>query len=205
MQQCQSQRVFVQGPPKLQVYPSSATIYRGRSLRVRCLSTDSSDSLTNANRHGTVGYSWTKNGALFQSDSSAEMWEDLYPDGSILKVKNVQKSVEYTCVVSNKIGMSSSSVHVTVVDHGLVELCPEGEAYGMVWLASVPGAPIVADCPGHAVGQVTRICEKRDKNKSEWLLPDFSNCVSKTLYNVYNEVCNFFCYFVQLSSWIMNV
>lgn len=83
MQQCLSTRVFVQGTPRLQVYPSSVTIFRGGSLNVRCLSPG------NDHQHGILGYSWTKNGALFQSDSKTEMWEDLYPDGSILKIKNI--------------------------------------------------------------------------------------------------------------------
>jgi hypothetical protein len=37
-----------------------------------------------------MGYSWTKNDALFQSDPNVEMWEDLYPDGSILRINNIQ-------------------------------------------------------------------------------------------------------------------
>lgn len=84
MQQCRSTKVQILGAPQLRVDPPSVTLFRGESLLIRCLSQDSDQ------QYGTLGYSWTKNGALFQSDSNAELWEDLYPDGSILKVKNLQ-------------------------------------------------------------------------------------------------------------------
>lgn len=84
MQQCRSTKVQILGAPQLRVDPPSVTLFRGDSLLLRCLSQDSDQ------QYGTLGYSWTKNGALFQSDPAVEIWEDLYPDGSILKVKNVQ-------------------------------------------------------------------------------------------------------------------
>lgn len=84
MQQCRSTKVQILGAPQLRVDPPSVTLFRGESLLIRCLSQDSDQ------QYGTLGYSWTKNGVLFQSDSNAELWEDLYPDGSILKVKNLQ-------------------------------------------------------------------------------------------------------------------
>lgn len=86
IQQCLSTRVYIQGLPKIQVYPSSITLYRGDSLQIRCLSPGSD------HQQSTLGYSWTKNGALFQSDLESEMWEDLYPDGSLLKIYNIQVS-----------------------------------------------------------------------------------------------------------------
>lgn len=93
MQQCRSTIVNILGPPELRVYPPSVTLYRGESLRVRCLSSG------NENLYGTLGYSWTKNGALFQSEPETEMWEDLYPDGSILKIKNVQVKKIYFLII----------------------------------------------------------------------------------------------------------
>lgn len=84
MQQCRSVAVHIATKPELRLDPPSATVYRGESLRIRCLSSDSDQG------YGTLGYSWTKNNALFQSDADAELWEDLYPDGSILKIYNMQ-------------------------------------------------------------------------------------------------------------------
>lgn len=81
MQQCRSTVVNVSAKPKLRLDPPSATVYRGDSVRIRCLSSDIDQS---------NGYSWTKNNALFQSDAETELWEDLYPDGSILKINNIQ-------------------------------------------------------------------------------------------------------------------
>lgn len=81
MQQCRSTVVQVLSRPELRLDPPSATVYRGDSVRIRCLSSDIDQS---------NGYSWTKNNALFQSDAETELWEDLYPDGSILKINNIQ-------------------------------------------------------------------------------------------------------------------
>lgn len=92
MQQCLSTRVYVQGIPKIQVYPSSITLFRGDSLQIRCLSPG------NDHHQSSLGYSWTKNGALFQSDLESEMWEDLYPDGSILKIYNTQVSIHSAAI-----------------------------------------------------------------------------------------------------------
>lgn len=81
MQQCRSIRVNISSKPELRLDPPSATVYRGDSVRIRCLSSDIDQS---------NGYGWTKNNALFQSDAETELWEDLYPDGSILKINNIQ-------------------------------------------------------------------------------------------------------------------
>lgn len=81
MQQCRSIHVNISSKPELRLDPPSATVFRGDSVRIRCLSSDIDQ---------TNGYGWTKNNALFQSDAETELWEDLYPDGSILKINNIQ-------------------------------------------------------------------------------------------------------------------
>lgn len=81
LQQCRSTVVRISSKPELRLEPPSATIYRGDSMRIRCLSDDIEQ---------TNGYSWTKNDALFQSNADTELWEDLYPDGSILRINNIQ-------------------------------------------------------------------------------------------------------------------
>ncbi|XP_062546548.1 uncharacterized protein LOC134212578 [Armigeres subalbatus] len=181
MQQCRSTKVQILGAPQLRVDPPSVTVFRGESLLIRCLSQDSDQ------QYGTLGYSWTKNGVLFQSDPAAEMWEDLYPDGSILKVKNLQKSVVYTCIVSNSVAPISKSVHVTVVEPGTVTLCPKIADYGVSWPASASGPAVLADCPGRGEGQAKRICEQRDFGRPEWLTPDFSECVPDAINEIEKE------------------
>ncbi|XP_055301227.1 uncharacterized protein LOC129567889 [Sitodiplosis mosellana] len=178
MQQCRSTVVHVLSRPELRLDPPSATVYRGASVRIRCLSSDIDQS---------NGYSWTKNNALFQSDAETELWEDLYPDGSILKINNIQKSANYTCVSSNAVGQVSKSVYVYVVDRGTIELCANETSFGVNWPASSPGSPILAECPKRYEGQSQRICELRDFGKPAWLTPNFSGCLADTLVDVYNE------------------
>lgn len=84
MQQCRSATVRVSARPELRLDPPSATIYRGESLLIRCLSSDA-DQI-----NGKLGYSWRKNDVLLQSDPETELWEDLQPDGSILKIRSIQ-------------------------------------------------------------------------------------------------------------------
>ncbi|XP_050095110.1 uncharacterized protein LOC126577486 [Anopheles aquasalis] len=181
IQQCRSTKVQILEAPQLRVDPPSVTLFRGDSLLIRCLSQDAD------RQAGALGYSWTKNGVLFQSDPSQELWEDLYPDGSILKVHNLQKSVVYTCIVSNSVAPVSRSVHVTVVEPGTVTLCPPNEDYGVSWPASASGPAVLTDCPKRAVGLASRICEQRDFGRPEWLVPDFSDCVPEEVTEISDE------------------
>ncbi|XP_017466475.1 PREDICTED: uncharacterized protein LOC108359232, partial [Rhagoletis zephyria] len=183
VEQCRSLHVHIKIPPRLRVDPASVTLQRGDSLRVRCLSPGNDD----IKRYAQLGYSWTRNGVLFQSNPATVMWEDLYPDGSILKINNIQKSAEYTCIVSNTVRPVSKSVYITVIDRNAVHVCHSAMLYGVRWPTSAPGAAIVADCPRGFEGHSRRICESRDTGNSTWLLPDFSLCVHDQLLAIYNK------------------
>lgn len=82
----------------------------------------------------------------------------------------------------------SKSVYITVIEKGTVELCDSEEAYDVRWPLSLPGAPILADCPNRYQGQSRRICEKRDFGKPIWLVPDFSDCMTRTVIDSYKKV-----------------
>lgn len=101
---------------------------------------------------------------------------------------NIQKSANYTCISSNKVGKVSKSVYVSVVDIGAIELCSNDTIFGTYWPSSSPGSPIKGDCPKRFDGFSLRICEQKGFGKPVWLLPDFSNCVADFLLDVSNEV-----------------
>lgn len=44
----------------------------------------------NDGRPDKFGYNWVKNQELFPMNRQSEIWEDLYPAGSILKISNIQ-------------------------------------------------------------------------------------------------------------------
>jgi hypothetical protein len=180
MQQCRSTRVQIFRVPQIRVEPSSVTVNRGESILLRCRSDTSDDQ----------GYSWTKNGALLKSDPKTEYWEDLQPFGNALRIKNIQKSAVYACVVSSV----TVNVHVTVVEPGSVTLCPPSETYNVSWPASAAGPTVLVNCPGSKRGLASRVCEQRDIEQSEWLMPDFSGCVADELFRIKEEVI-----FVRLS------
>ncbi|XP_033170328.1 uncharacterized protein LOC117147518 [Drosophila mauritiana] len=183
VEQCRSLHIHIKSPPRLRVDPASVTLQRGDSLRVRCLSPGNDD----IKRYAQLGYSWTRNGVLFQSDAATAMWEDLYPDGSILKINNIQKSAEYACLVSNSVRPVSRSVYINVIERNAVHVCPAESTYGVHWPTSAPGSPIITDCPRGFEGHLKRICEQRDTGNSTWLLPDFSGCVRDELLLIYNR------------------
>lgn len=89
MEQRRSTVINILSKPELRVDPPSVTLYRGESLHIKCISADNDQTLPR------LGYSWLKNNVLFQSDPDVQMWEDLYPDGSILKIYNIQVSIIY--------------------------------------------------------------------------------------------------------------
>jgi hypothetical protein len=182
MQFCKSTKVETLEAPQIRVDPPNVTLYRGGSTRIRCL-TDNLDELSEK-----IGYSWTKNNALFQSDPDHGMWEDLYPDGSILSISNIHKSAVYACTVSNAVAQVTKEVKINVVDRELITLCPDEKSYGVRWPASSSGPPIFIECPQNYQGQAQRICEQQDYKKSSWLMPDFSDCINQDLVKVTNEV-----------------
>ncbi|EDW85213.2 uncharacterized protein Dwil_GK18398 [Drosophila willistoni] len=183
VEQCRSLHIHIKSPPRLRVDPASVTLQRGDSLRVRCLSPGNDD----IKRYAQLGYSWTRNGILFQSDPATAMWEDLYPDGSILKINNIQKSAEYACLVSNSVRPVSRSVYINVIERNAAHVCLAESSYGVHWPTSAPGAPVITDCPRGFEGHSRRICEQRDAGNSSWLLPDFSGCVRDELLLIYNR------------------
>lgn len=43
-----------------------------------------------------IGFGWTKNRALLKLKPGSEVWEDLYPAGSVLKITNAQVNNPHT-------------------------------------------------------------------------------------------------------------
>lgn len=185
MKVCKSINIEVLETPEIFVDPPSATLFRGGSIQIRCIAEKVDNSF------GTLGYSWTKNHALFQSEPEQEIWEDLYPEGSILKIKNIHKSAIYSCTISSAIGPVSRSVQITVVDEDAITLCPKETSFGIKWPATTSGPAVLAKCPNSFRGNAQRICEQRDYKMSRWLMADFSDCINQDLSRVYDEVCRF--------------
>lgn len=179
---CRTIKVEVLEPPSIQLEPPSITLFRGGSIRIRCLASQKNQ------MKEKLGYSWTKNHALFHSNPAYEMWEDLYPDGSILTIKNIHKSAIYSCSISNSLAPVSSNIHVNVMDLESMSICPESTSYGIKWLTTASGPPVLNDCPISYSGKAQRYCEQRDYNKSVWLTPDFSDCINQKLLEVSYEV-----------------
>nr|XP_050851737.1 uncharacterized protein LOC127064569 isoform X2 [Vespula vulgaris] len=176
VQQCKSLYVQVKNEPDVKITPMSTTVEKGSNIQLTC---------TTPNMHSTgIGFGWTKNRALLKLEPGSEIWEDLYPDGSILKITNVQKSAIYTCNVAHR----SMSVRVELTNRTLVPTCSKEKSWALQWPDTAPGSEALLECPRRFVGpKVSRLCSMKDATTPEWLMPDFSNCLYEPLLRPYDR------------------
>nr|XP_031835747.1 uncharacterized protein LOC116428347 isoform X1 [Nomia melanderi]XP_031835748.1 uncharacterized protein LOC116428347 isoform X1 [Nomia melanderi]XP_031835749.1 uncharacterized protein LOC116428347 isoform X1 [Nomia melanderi] len=176
VQQCKSIYIDVRDEPNVKVMPMSATINKGGSTQLTCMTPN----MPNIE----IGFGWTKNKALLKLELGSEVWEDLYPAGSILKITNAQKSAIYTCNVGDK----SMSVRVEIVNRTLVPICQRSKSQDLIWPDTVPGTEALLECPQHFIGnKVSRLCSMKDATTPEWQTPDFSHCLYKPFTSQYDK------------------
>ncbi|XP_057327446.1 uncharacterized protein LOC130668928 isoform X2 [Microplitis mediator] len=178
LEQCKSIYINVKdGPPHVKILPMSATIDKGNSIQLMCITSPNKESLD-------IGFGWTKNRALLKLEPGHQVWEDLYPAGSILKIMNAQKSAIYTCNVAHR----SMSVRVDVINRTLVPICRKESTWGMRWPDTGPGSTALLECPRQFTGdKVSRICAMKDATTPMWQIPDFSECLYQPLIYPYTK------------------
>ncbi|KZC14505.1 Brain-specific angiogenesis inhibitor 1 [Dufourea novaeangliae] len=176
VQQCKSMYVDVKDEPDVKVMPMSATIDKGGSTQLTCMT-------PNMPNIG-IGFGWTKNKALLKLEPGSEVWEDLYPTGSILTITNSQKSAIYTCNVADK----SMSVRVEIVNRSHIPICLRGKSWDLTWPDTAPGSEALLECPQHFIGKkVSRLCSMKDATTPEWQTPDFSYCLYEPFTSHYDK------------------
>ncbi|XP_066581227.1 uncharacterized protein [Prorops nasuta] len=176
LQQCKSIFIEVKNEPDIKVIPMSITVNKGSNVQLTCMTPNM--------RSIGIGFGWTKNRALLKLEPGSEVWEDLYPAGSMLKITNLQKSTIYTCNVAHK----SMSVRVEVVNRTLIPICLAEKSWGLSWPDTAPGSEALLACPRHFVGnKVSRLCSMKDATTPEWQIPDFSECLYEPLLSQYNN------------------
>ncbi|CAH1400216.1 unnamed protein product [Nezara viridula] len=167
IQECKSIYLEVQGPPVVHLSPMSVSVNKGDDIALTCVSPNQ-----------RVSYTWTRDKNLFALTPGIEVWEDLKPWGSILRITNIQKSVTYTCHSQTRSATREHSIRINLLTTGF---CPKNEQRGIVWKPTAPGAIAIEDCPPSYVGQATRYCMTLRPGEATWEEPDFSNCVSNSL------------------------
>ncbi|XP_015605218.1 uncharacterized protein LOC107272516 [Cephus cinctus] len=176
VQQCKSVYIEVRDEPDVKIIPMSVTIEKGSDIQLMCMTPNM--------RSIGIGFGWSKNRALLKLEPGSEVWEDLYPAGSILKISNAQKSAIYTCNVAHK----STAVRVEVVNRTMVPICTSEKAWRLDWPDTGPGSEALLDCPHQFVGRrVSRLCSMKDATTPEWQLPDFSLCLYEPFFSPYNN------------------
>ncbi|KAF9404782.1 hypothetical protein HW555_014174, partial [Spodoptera exigua] len=178
---CRALRLTVLRPPEIRLVPSTLTVNRGDNVTITCLA--------GAGRvHGALGFSWARERTLLPMAPGREVWEDLFPAGSVLKLYNVQKSSEFRCQVSSVAGTNAKAVTMWALGSGDAA-CESDASHGLRWPKTAPGAHATASCPPGHSGETTRFCEpKTGDHGVKWRLPDFSGCVADSLRDIYEQV-----------------
>ncbi|CAK1550456.1 unnamed protein product [Leptosia nina] len=177
---CSALRLTVFRPPNIILVPSTLTLNKGDNVSITCLA--------GAGRmHGTLGFSWAREKSLLALAPGREVWEDLYPAGSVLKLYNVQKSGEYSCQVSSAAGTNSKAVTVWAVS-STDNICQSEASNGIRWPQTAPGAHAVSNCPTGYTGETTRFCEPKTSQVGvKWTQPNFSGCIDDSLQDIYEQ------------------
>lgn len=149
----------------------------------------------------SLGFTWTRNRALLPLSPGREVWEDLVPAGSILRLYEVRRTASYCCQVRGRTlsRTACSEVHVVpgtphtgatpdgapdsqLEPRGGVPLCAAGEAQGVWWPDTAVGAESRLPCPPQYTGRAAvRGCSLLDVGRPRWGPADFSQCESRQL------------------------
>ncbi|KAL4717940.1 hypothetical protein ACJJTC_001358 [Scirpophaga incertulas] len=177
---CRALRLDILRPPDIRLVPSALTVNKGDNISITCLA--------GAGRaHGVLGFSWTREKSLLKLAPGREVWEDLYPAGSVLKLFNVQKSAKFRCQVSSVAGTNAQSVSMWALGP-TDDSCEPGASHGLRWPRTAPGAHASAVCPPGQTGETTRFCEPKTIQRGvKWKTPDFSGCIADSLKDIYEQ------------------
>ncbi|XP_053613958.1 uncharacterized protein LOC128677270 isoform X1 [Plodia interpunctella] len=177
---CRALRLAILRPPDIRLVPSTLTVSKGDNVSITCLA--------GAGRvHGALGFSWARERTLLPLAPGREVWEDLYPAGSVLKLYNVQKSGEFRCQVSSVAGTNAKGVTMWALG-ATDEACQADSSHGLRWPKTAPGAHASAACPPGHTGETTRFCEpKTGQHGVKWMIPDFSGCIADSLRDIYEQ------------------
>ncbi|KAK9512682.1 hypothetical protein O3M35_001054 [Rhynocoris fuscipes] len=175
LQECKSIYIEVVQAPQVQVLPMSASLQKGESINLKCVSPNEGRWVD----QDQIGYSWARDKKLFPLNPGQEVWEDLKPSGSILRVQNIQKSTTYTCKAHTSAATREQSVRIDVINHTSVDMCKEEIEYGTRWSIASPGSTALSECPFKYIGVARRQCLLDQPGVAFWQNPDFSNCISE--------------------------
>ncbi|XP_056648749.1 uncharacterized protein LOC130453163 [Diorhabda sublineata] len=181
LKECLSKRVVLEKIPLVKIEPFSLTVKKGDNFTIKCITADES-------KDGTKYiYSWTKNKELLPVRTEFEKYEVLFPSGSILQVRSVDKNTEYSCLVQGSKVSSEKVVSVYVVDRKGVNTCRMRIQLDMTWPETAADTISIINCPKAYTGFATRYCALKDKNKPAWEMPSFSDCTHHQLGHIYEK------------------
>ncbi|XP_063223579.1 uncharacterized protein LOC134531698 [Bacillus rossius redtenbacheri] len=176
VQQCRSATLAVLSAPEVIVVPRSLTVRKGQNASIVCVSRQDG-------RRERFGYNWTKNKALLGVTPGREVWEDLRPAGSILRLFDLQRSARYECLAHGRRPARAAVVAVDVLGAGLPACPPQAR-----WPLTAPHGVALLACPPPAAGTASRRCALRDGAAAAWLPPDLSGCARPGLAALRDQV-----------------
>lgn len=180
VQNCLSHSVVVRNSPIVKIEPMSMTVKKGDNFTIKCFTLD---------ENGVkYTYSWTKNKELLRVRTQTEKYEILYPSGTILQIYNVEKDVQYSCLVQGDSLHGEKIIDIHVVDREGVRTCPRNFYINLLWPETAPNTYSIQECPKGYMGVAFRSCSLRDERRPVWGMPDYSDCTHSILQNVQYKV-----------------
>lgn len=188
-EQSRSASVFldVVTPPVLDLMPANPSVLNGSAVYLTCRDEN------HLARRTATKYVWFKDGQQVDS-SSGELVEDLTPVGTLLKIRSVQQSANYTCRGLNVSMPGQQTTRISVVS-SLDQACPAQTFMGINWTMTAHGMTNFQFCPSGYVGAARRLCSSSsnggpaaNSSTTAWDPPDFSHCAEKAVAELQRKV-----------------
>ncbi|CAC5367520.1 unnamed protein product [Mytilus coruscus] len=167
--------------PLVDLYPLSVSVVQGESMSIICMSPE--DTAKN------FTYTWHSGRTYIPPGQSDQIVEDLFPTGTRLFVRKVNKSQNFSCTVENKAGAFTLTSHVFVQKASAVNMtCRRSYHKQVLWTKTAGNHFDKERCPSETGGYATRQCVCTGEICT-WAEPNYAKCQSVYLvYEVYDKL-----------------
>ncbi|KAL5016581.1 hypothetical protein ScPMuIL_006170 [Solemya velum] len=172
--------VNVLAPPRVEIQPMTVTAEFNASISVKCMSPD------DVNRK--FRYKWFIDGRQVSGVRHNESTHNIFPVGLILNIRTMTKTIELTCQVQNAAGLANLTALAYMLPRNrTVYKCEEELKQGTQWHETPNNQLDVNRCPNGG-GYTRRLCRCLEHGVCAWKQPDFSECQSVDVTQLYDEL-----------------
>ncbi|XP_071145191.1 uncharacterized protein [Mytilus edulis] len=177
--------------PLVDLYPLSISVVEGESMSIICMSPE--DTAKN------FTYTWHSGRTYIPPGQPDQIVEDLFPTGTRLFVRKINKSANFSCTVENKAGAFTLTSHVFVQKASAANMtCGKSYHKQVMWTKTAGNHFDKERCPSETGdfsvygpinnGYATRQCVCSGETCT-WAEPNYAKCQSVYLvYEVYDKL-----------------